>query len=330
MSMVLIVLPPRGAGADLLPSYCTTDAPIDATTLPAEVPLTLCDLTGKVVSYEGLNIYVPPSGTGQAAYGEATNGSATLDILNDELGTVYTTYGMETEIPDTVNVPDEEFIVNVIETDTGAVLASGASSECEDRTRSDRDRKESQVHHWMYLQRSTPDNLTVSSVELQLKQGVAHITDATNNCGVADAVSAAEAFDGASNGRTAEVDGSGCDASWTTDGYNVVDFGDLPDSPRNYIALNCQTYVPKIGPDEITHVDVRFAHEEKWTDYSSGCNSAFDIEAIFTHESGHTFGLKDLFDSSHASLTMYHSNGKCSLKSRTLGIGDLLSLKALY
>jgi hypothetical protein len=50
-----------------------------------------------------------------------------------------------------------------------------------------------------------------------------------------------------------------------------------------------------------------------------------------THERGHTFGLGDVFESSHANLTISSaSNGSCQILERTLGKGDAIGLNREY
>jgi hypothetical protein len=56
----------------------------------------------------------------------------------------------------------------------------------------------------------------------------------------------------------------------------------------------------------------------------------FDVRNIVTHESGHVFGLADLYDTSAADLTMYGYAGAGEVKRTSLGYGDILGIQALY
>lgn len=61
-----------------------------------------------------------------------------------------------------------------------------------------------------------------------------------------------------------------------------------------------------------------------------GSASSFGVREIATHETGHTFGLVDLYDAADACLTMYGYGSYGATHAQTLGDGDIVGLRALY
>jgi hypothetical protein len=54
-----------------------------------------------------------------------------------------------------------------------------------------------------------------------------------------------------------------------------------------------------------------------------------DLQNIATHEFGHN-GLADLKPLKDAELTMYYASSLGETKKRSLGVGDILGIQALY
>ena len=82
---------------------------------------------------------------------------------------------------------------------------------------------------------------------------------------------------------------------------------------------------------ELTNADVRMNNAKGWTvNAGSGCSNKFDIEAVMTHERGHTCGLGHIVGSQHEFLTMYEVVPVCKTYQRTLGLGDWEELDLNY
>ncbi|MDP2947932.1 MAG: hypothetical protein Q8P22_00125 [Chloroflexota bacterium] len=63
---------------------------------------------------------------------------------------------------------------------------------------------------------------------------------------------------------------------------------------------------------------------------NSGVAKAMDVRNIGTHEAGHTLMLLDMYDASHANLTMYGYGDYAEMRKDTLAKGDDLGVKAIY
>ena len=124
------------------------------------------------------------------------------------------------------------------------------------------------------------------------------------------------------------IDGHTCE---TSDGVNVVSFGRV-DGRR---AVTCTWGYDDGGTfARITSSDTRLNEDLRWyIDVERGsCYDQFSIEAVMTHEFGHTFGLGDVGpEEDHAWLTMSPElNGKCQNSEASLGRGDVWGVQSLY
>jgi len=107
----------------------------------------------------------------------------------------------------------------------------------------------------------------------------------------------------------------------TYDGYNVVSWGSYK---SGVIAV---TYIWYVG-DQIIESDTRMNSIFKWS--LTGEAKKMDVQNIMTHEFGHWAGLADLYDDEDYWLTMYGYSGYGETYKRTLGLGDINGLEAVY
>jgi len=105
------------------------------------------------------------------------------------------------------------------------------------------------------------------------------------------------------------------------DGYNVIGWGNYR---SGVIAV---TYIWYIG-DTIVETDTKLNSLYQWS--LTGEANKFDVQNIMTHEFGHWCGLDDLYSDADYWLTMYGYANYGETYKRTLGIGDINGLLAVY
>ncbi|MEM3383851.1 MAG: hypothetical protein QW698_07440 [Nitrososphaerales archaeon] len=105
------------------------------------------------------------------------------------------------------------------------------------------------------------------------------------------------------------------------DGYNVIAWGLYR---RGAIAI---TYIWYSG-DRIIETDTLLNTYYKWS--LKGEKGKMDVQNIMTHEFGHWCGLDDLYDDKDYWLTMYGYASYGETYKQTLGLGDILGLRAVY
>jgi len=106
------------------------------------------------------------------------------------------------------------------------------------------------------------------------------------------------------------------------DGYNVVSWGTY--SQANAIAV---TFIWARGK-RVLETDCLMNVNFVWS--LNGESNKMDVQDIMTHEFGHWCGLKDLYQDKDYWLTMYGYADYGETHKRTLGLGDIKGLRAVY
>jgi hypothetical protein len=176
---------------------------------------------------------------------------------------------------------------------------------------------------WYFRSGSTPSNVTVSGAEGALKRGVANITGAHNNCGLADNISATSYYAGRT---TTSINISSSSSCLSRDGKSVVGFGDLA---SGYLGMACWW---TNSSNQAIEADVKLNKVEyRWVvSIPSSCYKKWSIEGVSTHEFGHVFGLATVSETYHPNLTMSLVIRACQSSEKTLGLGDIRGLEGLY
>lgn len=108
----------------------------------------------------------------------------------------------------------------------------------------------------------------------------------------------------------------------STSGTNVVGWGALPSGT---LATTCTWYN---GSGNAVESDQKYATAYSWNSASSCSGSNYDLRGVATHEWGHTFGLDHVAQTT--GLVMKPASSTCETAQRTLGLGDLRGIDALY
>ena len=170
-------------------------------------------------------------------------------------------------------------------------------------------------YSWAFNASSTPSYLGRPAVRDALKKSFSNITNARNDCGLRDKVSATHTYLGSTSVRAR------CNRR---DFNNVIGFRRLE---PGVLAVTCFW----ISNSRIVEADIQVNSRERWALSLSGCADELMLEATMTHEAGHVFGLDHVGERRHGRLTMSpYLNGPCQLSEATLGWGDVLGLEALY
>lgn len=257
-------------------------------------------VAGAVAEERGVRILVPPAG--QGVFAEAIAMDGTMQTLQ-----------LETQ--------DDGSVMEIVAAADGAGEASRAGA-CSDGAYKLAGYRWNEKLRWRFKASTTPSYLSADAVEEAVRKGTANMTTSHNDCGLDDLVSATHAYDGRTSvGPNIHTDGT-CGAM---DGSNVVAFGDLPSGT---LAIACVWY----ADGKVLESDIRFnkADHRWYVSKPSYCAGRFDLQGVMTHERGHSFGLAHVSESSHPALTMSESIGACDSSARTLGLGDVRAMRALY
>jgi hypothetical protein len=175
---------------------------------------------------------------------------------------------------------------------------------------------------WYFQVSSRPKGFNALGTASALRQAASNIAAGRNNCGLPDLISATHSYRGTTSRAPTISWGASCRGR---DGRNVFGFGTLP---SGYLGMTCWwTYNGRIVETDIKLNKVYY----KWyINRPSGCYRKWSIEGAATHEFGHAFGLGHVSEGQHGALTMSPIIRACQSAETTLGLGDVVGLRALY
>jgi hypothetical protein len=199
---------------------------------------------------------------------------------------------------------------------------------------------------WLYRTNIGAALVTRSQADFDAatRRATANITQGHNSCGLHDGIGATGGFIGHTTAHGNFVyadDQTTCAAS---DHQNVIDVGDLPGGfLEATLAAYCVWTETRNGVTRAVSADLRFNNGDyNWTynpTHDPKCDPTppadpqrwrYDVESVMTHEVGHVYGLVNLSDANDLNQTMYPVVIRCTGNDRSLGLGDMLGLRALY
>lgn len=183
---------------------------------------------------------------------------------------------------------------------------------------------------WVVNTSTIPSYLDRAGALRAIRRGTAATdrgrTTCPNGRGLAPALPSA-IYDGPTDRQANVTPEALCFRPDNSDGINVVSFGRLP---GHVVAVTC-TYTDR---GDIWQSDIMLSDQPglfTLDPYDGHCVDSYDLQAVLTHERGHSFGLAHVSEgrgSDH--LTMSSGLARCDASARTLGWGDVLGLAHIY
>ncbi|MBA3818597.1 MAG: matrixin family metalloprotease [Deltaproteobacteria bacterium] len=292
--------------ATLVAWSCAGDPAADDGAAPAGNEPLFEEAGPDVIHDDGASVAVPPPGTSvitEAIFVDGRTKLLQVDTDDD---------GQPTLVDHDVAAPPE-----------GTLAACVKPAACEDGAYSLTGHKWSATYRWWFDGASTPSEITAANAEAQLRSAAVNVTRSDNSCGFADLVDATSAFQGRTSSRP-NITAAGTCA--TADGTSVVGFGDLP---AGVLGVACTWTVNGVAVESDVQLN-KVDHNWFTGAVPSNCANRFSLQAVATHEFGHTFGLGHVAECGHGQLTMSTQITACSAAASSLGRGDVRALRAVY
>jgi hypothetical protein len=222
------------------------------------------------------------------------------------------------------------------DTDGGSLVASAPASPglhgtgCGQGTYVTRSAYQKHTFTWVINVDSVPSYLDRDGTESAIEQATATVARAQTPCpidGNDRATPPVTIYSGPTHRHANVTPNVECFPSSRSDGISVVSFGELP---ADVVAVTC-TYRHR---GDIWQSDVMLSDAPGAFTLDPGdglCVDSYDLQAVMTHERGHSFGLGHVPESPGTDeLTMSSFMGRCDTSARTLGVGDVLGLRRIY
>jgi hypothetical protein len=283
--------------ASLLPLFVAGPAGAGAPAQPARLR------AGEVLRAQGISVVIQPPGRGVWAAALEVNGG-------------WRVVGVTTAPDGSVSVVREGAPSSPV------APSSTRTNPCSDNAYVLNPDTWNSTYNWYFNASTTPNEISQSTATSGLRAAVENITQAHNDCGLGDNVSAKQHYQGTTTKTPNMGNGSTCQSS---DGKNVVAFGDLASSD---LAFTCWW----TSGNTTVESDVRLnKFEYTWVvNIGGNCTTKYSVEAVATHEFGHTYGLGHVSEALHGTLTMSPVILPCQSSEKTLGLGDIRGLEAQY
>lgn len=122
--------------------------------------------------------------------------------------------------------------------------------------------------------------------------------------------------------------GSGFAESGVMDGTNGVRFGALDNNGTIAVTTVWGIFGGRPQNRELVEWDQVYNTFYSWA--TNGASSSMDFDSIATHETGHSFGMADLYQPECSNETMYGYGSNGDTKARDLNTGDIIGISTLY
>lgn len=235
------------------------------------------------------------------------------------------------ELADVSTDDDGEVALRLHGDEWGLVAPTPAAEACP--TECSDDRTNLTGHHWTttlswrYRDAGRPAALDMQATIAAFGYGASGPPMARDACGLADAVSASQAYLGATNiAPNITVGAGGSVLCGNTDGQNVIGWSNIPGGT---LGVTCTW---SYGSGQAVESDMLYDSGVAWytgNTAPAGCWNQFSLRGVATHEFGHAFGL-DHSPGDSCNLTMYPSTGPCNDGARSFGLGDVEGLESIY
>jgi matrixin len=257
---------------------------------------------GMTFSDGGVTLLVPPPGMSVGAEAVAGKGS-TVELA------------LETRRDGSVLIHRGSFAERT------ASVSRTSSSPCGDGAYSLAGARWGRTYNWYMSTANFPGNISGSGAEGAFKRAVSNVVNGFNNCNKDPGLASSSSY----LGRTSsQVDVTNNAACYSPDGRNEIGFKRLP---SNYLAYSCRWW----SNGRYVEGDSAYNTYYKWyIKRPSSCSWRWSLANVTTHEMGHNFGLSHVSEASHPNLTMSPTIWPCQGSEKTLGLGDLRGLEALY
>lgn len=315
VAAVITMVAPVQAGPPPHAACRPENAAIPAKDLPAKIEPGTCDFQGRPIRDVAISAVVPPPGV-------TTHAEALFEEGSDELVITH--------------LEDDTVLLSEVGEGAGSQSGGTGPVDCSDEAFNDQDVIMDAQESWSVDWSSKPSYLTQAETEDALRRGGTNVTQANNNCGRADYISASLTYNSQNATWGPDISAQAECGAGGYDGNSVVGFGDLPPHPDGgyMLAVECTNDTWEVGYNSIIESDIRINDTDvSWTTTgnSPSCSGKWDLQAVMTHERGHTFGLGHVSENGHEWLTMSpYLEGKCQISERSLGLGDLYGFENKY
>jgi len=287
------------------PGWCQPGRTVAASVLPARLAPGTCDRTDVTIRDGAAGVALPARGITVSAAVLTVDGDQVLTVARELDGSLSIRRGEATRA-------------------ASAPAALAATSGCSSSAYVDLGYQVGGAYAWKYNGKGAPANVAGSALA-NLKTATGNVANGRDDCGLAGQPRTGQSF----TGTTTKAPGITSDANCQSGPDQVNVTGWKPLTANGVLAVTC-TYSFS-GSNDVADSDAAINSKFRWVTSAAGCNGAYDLQGVMTHERGHTYGLgHPAAVSANGGLTMYPSVRACDFSKRTLGRGDLLGLFHIY